>query len=127
MRPIASWNFRRIPSRLWGLARRRCPNCERGPIFPGLTPRMHAQCPVCRYVFEREPGYFLGALAIGYFLAVALSTAVALMVRRVWPTLDWEWCFAIGFGVYLLSASLVFQYARSVWMYVDFWLDPPGA
>ena len=29
---------------------------------------MYPQCPTCRYVFEREPGYFRGAIAIGYFM-----------------------------------------------------------
>jgi hypothetical protein len=77
-------------------------------------------------VFEREPGYFLGALAIGYFLAVALAATVAVITRLLQPSFDWEWCFAIGFAVYLVCATHVFQFARTIWMYVDNWLDPPG-
>jgi len=114
-----------ILSRIWGAARRRCPVCRRGRIFHGAV-KMNAQCPTCRYVFEREPGYFLGAIAIGYFLGVAIVAALALAVRRVVPALDWEWCFSIGLVAYLVFTPLVFQYARTIWMYIDNWLDPPG-
>ena len=88
---------------------------------------MNAQCPTCRYVFEREPGYFLGAIAIGYFLGVGIVVALAFGVHRLAPAMDWEWCFGIAVVAYLLFTPFVFQYARTVWMYFDNWLDPPAA
>ena len=88
---------------------------------------MHARCPACRYVFTREPGYFLGAIAIGYFIGVAIVTGLSFLVRGGFPTLDWEWCFAIGLVLYLPFLPMVFRYARGIWMYFDNWLDPPTA
>ena len=87
---------------------------------------MHAQCPNCRYVFEREPGYFLGAVAIGYFLGVAFVVGLSVLVHAGFPDLDWEWCFLIGALLYLPFTPMVFRYARGTWMYIDNVLDPPA-
>lgn len=88
---------------------------------------MHKQCPNCRYVFEREPGYFLGAIAIGYFIGVGTVVVLSVAIRQIVPTLDWEYCFWIGLLVYLAFTPFVFQYARTIWMYFDNWFDPPGS
>ena len=86
---------------------------------------MHAQCPRCRYVFEREPGYFLGAIVIGYVIAVCVVAAVAVLSRRLLPALSWESGAVLGFVAYLLLSPIVLRYARAIWMYLDYVLDPP--
>jgi hypothetical protein len=111
--------------RAWDGLRLRCPVCRKGRIFAGAV-KMNPQCPHCRYVFEREPGYFLGAIAIGYFIGVGIVVAIAFGIRRIAPTLDWEWCFGIALVGYPLFTPFVFQYARTIWMYFDNWLDPPA-
>ena len=112
----------RIPDAL----RMRCPVCRKGPIFGGLL-KMNAQCPACRYVFEREPGYFLGAIAISYFLGMIALAALAVAVRRLRPALDWEWCFVVAIVPYVFVTPLIYRYARTTWMYFDNWLDPPAS
>ena len=112
--------------RVRDLLRLRCPMCRSGRMFAGQI-TMHAQCPKCRYVFEREPGYFLGAIAIGYFLCVGIVSGLAVLIHTARLGDSWEWSFVIAFVVYLFFIPLVFRYARGVWMYVDNWLDPPAA
>jgi uncharacterized protein (DUF983 family) len=116
-----------MASRGWvaGLLLVRCPVCRTGRIFRGPTD-MNPQCPECRYVFQREPGYFLGSLVIGYVLAIVGVSAMAVLLRAIFPALDWEWCFFAGFGLYLPFVPAVFRYSRASWMYFDHWLDPPG-
>lgn len=111
--------------RVWGALRLRCPVCRTGRIFSGAV-TMNKQCPECRYVFERESGYFLGAIAIGYFIGVGIVSVLAVSVRRIVPDLDWERCFGVALVVYLAFTPFVFQYARTIWMYFDNLLDPPG-
>ena len=67
--------------RLGALVKQRCPRCLQGPVFAGLF-HMHAQCPVCGLSFEREPGYFTGALYLSYGLGI-LTTA------PVWLPMAW--------------------------------------
>jgi uncharacterized protein (DUF983 family) len=110
---------------LAALLRLRCPVCRQGPIFTGLL-GMHTQCPACRYVYEREPGYFLGAIVIGYAVAVPAVAGLGFLIHALAPSLDWTLAFIIGFVLYLGLTPTVFRYSRAIWMYVDHWLDPPS-
>lgn len=114
-----------LGERAWAAARLRCPHCLKGPVFHGVA-QMYPQCPVCRYVFEREPGYFLGAIAIGYFVAVFVVATVGFTLHWMRPSLSWELVFFVGVVAYLVLTPVVFRYARTVWMYADSLLDPPA-
>jgi uncharacterized protein (DUF983 family) len=106
------------------LLRLRCPVCRKAPIFSGAM-SMHARCANCGYVYEREPGYFLGAIAIGYALAVPIVAGLGFAIRWLNPSIDWLWCFMLAFMLYLGLAPTGFRYSRGIWMYIDNWLDPP--
>ena len=114
-----------LPSRVWDLLRLRCPICGTGRVFAGSV-TIRPQCPTCRYVFAREPGYFLGAIAIGYILGVTVTVGLGFLVHAAFPSLDWEWCFGVGLLLYAFFAPMVFRYARTTWMYIDNWFDPPN-
>jgi uncharacterized protein (DUF983 family) len=52
----------------------RCPNCGKGHVFKQnisllQLPVMNESCEKCKYHFDREPGYFLGAMYLSYGLA----------------------------------------------------------
>src|ERR1043166_2788411 len=73
------------PTRLQAILRGLCPRCRVGKIFSrslfaGL-PKMNDVCPSCGLKFEREQGYFLGALYMSYAMAVPL---MALLVAIFW-------------------------------------------
>jgi hypothetical protein len=48
-------------TRLAAIVAQRCPRCLEWPVFATLF-RRHARCPACGLRFEREPGYFTGAM-----------------------------------------------------------------
>lgn len=107
--------------RLLALLRQRCPVCLRGQVFTSLF-GMHTHCPVCGIKFERETGYFLNAMFVGYaagFLILAPS-AVLLAWMNVSILL---FTLAIIAETALLT-PLIFRYARLVWMHADQVLDP---
>ena len=41
---------------------------------------MNDPCPVCGLVFEREPGYFLGAMYFSYALAVFIIAPLFILL-----------------------------------------------
>jgi hypothetical protein len=60
-------------SAMRGILQQLCPRCRAGKIFRKsvwLFPGMYERCPVCGLKFEREDGYFLGAMYISYALGI---------------------------------------------------------
>jgi len=90
--------------------------------------RMHERCPVCDLVFEREPGYFLGALYISYGISTILLLLGLLAGHLLVPSLDLGWLVLILGALYLPFVPMVTRYARVLWIYFDRWAwpAPPG-
>jgi uncharacterized protein (DUF983 family) len=115
--PHASKGFQRLAA----IVRQRCPRCLEGPVFATLF-RIHVQCPACGLRFEREPGYFTGAMYLSYGVAL-LATA------PVWLVMVW---FGRSLGEVLLvvgplliaGSPWLFRYARVLWLHLDQAFDP---
>jgi len=115
------------PSTLLDILHQRCPRCRAGRIFRYSIfrgfPKMHERCPVCDLKFEREQGYFLGAMYISYGVALLMITAIALLL---WSTTGWAitkitlWAIVL-FVPLALPTTLM---ARVLWIYLDQAVDP---
>jgi len=84
---------------------------------------MFERCPVCGLKYEREQGYFLGAMYVSYLLSLL---PVTLLVLLIWKLTGWRYDIAIGaaFVAYLPLVPPVTRLARVIWMYVDQAFDP---
>jgi uncharacterized protein (DUF983 family) len=109
------------------ILRQRCPRCHTGTIFLYSIfrgfPKMHDRCPVCDLKFEREPGYFLGAMYVSYALGVvivALFATVLCSVTGWWITKDIIWAVVL----FLPLAPTITLFARVLWIYLDQAIDP---
>ena len=77
-----------ILRRLWAVLSMRCPRCCRGKVFRGMF-AMNDPCPVCGLIFQREEGYFLGAMYASYFMAIPVLALIAAVIH--WLILpDWK-------------------------------------
>ena len=108
-----------------------CPRCRAArmfekSIFTGF-PKMHERCPVCDLKFEREQGYFLGAMYISYGLALITIVMLALIL---WMATRWPlqkttvWAILL----FLPLAPMLTLFSRVLWIYLDWAIDPeePG-
>ena len=84
---------------------------------------MYQRCPACGLKFEREDGYFLGAMYIGYGLGVA---SIALLALLVWGVLRWPLLKSVTGGIVLFVplAPVLTWMARVLWIYLDQGIDP---
>jgi uncharacterized protein (DUF983 family) len=105
----------------------RCPRCRTGRIFRYSIfrgfPKMHDRCPVCDLRFEREPGYFLGAMYVSYALGLVIVTLFAALLWSVtgwWITKDTIWAVVL----FLPLAPTITLLARVLWIYLDQAIDP---
>jgi len=91
-------------------------------IYRGF-PKMNERCPICDLKFDREPGYFLGAMYVSYGLGVvivALQAALLWWVTGWWITKDTIWAVVI----FLPLAPTITLLARVLWIYLDQTIDP---
>jgi len=107
--------------RLAAILRLRCPRCERGGVWRSFL-TMHERCPVCGLVFEREPGYFTGAMVVSYVIAV--PTFGLIVIALLVAGLETGVALLLGAALYLGLAPFIFRYSRVVWLHFDWVLDP---
>ena len=84
---------------------------------------MYERCAVCGLKFEREPGYFLGAMYISYGLALGTITGLAV---GLWAAAGWPLTKVVFWAVVLflpLAPSLTL-FSRVLWIYLDQGVDP---
>jgi uncharacterized protein (DUF983 family) len=110
-------------SKLYSIATLSCPRCHTGHLFINKNPykisgwdKMHTDCTNCGLHYEREPGFFQGAMYVSYGLGVAFSTAMVLIN------------LLIGFDVFtffvsntiglIVFAPLLFRYSRAIYLNV---------
>lgn len=107
-----------------GIVKGVCPNCEeskvfskKGNLFLMRLPKMSLKCDRCNYLFQREPGYYTGAMYVSY----ALTSAEALLVFLV-GYFVFDFSFEnILFQVLLtmvVFSFLNFKLSRLIWLYV---------
>ena len=84
---------------------------------------MHDCCPTCGLRFNREPGYFLGAMYISYGLALAVIVGFGAVL---WGVTSWRidkiaiWAVLL----FLPFAPTLTLFSRVLWIYFDQAIDP---
>ena len=107
-------------STIAAILRQKCPRCRSGAIFRSSIFRgiakMNEHCPVCDLKFEREEGYFLGAMYISYGLALIFIIGLAGLL---WDLLPWSIQKAVIWAVllFLPAAPLIALFSRVLWIY----------
>ena len=110
------------PSRLriisWGF-RRRCPRCGAGHLFRRYF-NLVADCPNCNLHFEREAGYFAGALAINIICVGGLFAIVfvALLAATI-PKIPVVPILAILVPIVVIGPIVWYPFSKSLWMAID--------
>lgn len=84
---------------------------------------MNPQCPVCDLRFEREAGYFIGAMYFSYALAVVTALPVAVILALFYG-LPVALVIAVAVGQTVASMPLFYRYSRILWLHMDFAFDP---
>jgi uncharacterized protein (DUF983 family) len=102
--------------------RLRCPRCGRAPLFGGwLT--MHERCASCGMRFEREQGYFVGAIYLNYAFTVTVVVS-GFLALDAWTglTLTAQILLWSGFGIVVPLAF--FRHSRSLWLSFEYLFNP---
>jgi uncharacterized protein (DUF983 family) len=108
----------RVQTVLARAVRLRCPRCGRDRLYARWF-TMHERCGACGLRYEREQGYFVGAIYVNYALTVALGLGGVLLLDRL-VGLSLRTQLAVAVPVMLLAPLVFFRHARSLWLAIGF-------
>ncbi len=99
--------------------RRRCPRCGGGDIFAGWG-RLRDWCQVCGFRFEREPGYFVGAMIVNTAVTIAtLLTAMVVTVAAGRPEVAWGVVLPVTVAAAGLTPIVFYPWSKTIWMAIE--------
>lgn len=107
---------RRITAALMRALRLRCPACGESTVF-GRPFKVRHHCPACGAVFQREEGFFVGAI-----IANVVATEVVVMVAFAVCALAFgagEWTLPLLFAVALLFPLAFYHHSWALWLAAD--------
>ena len=108
-------------NKLVAIATMKCPRCHEGdmyyaPITEGIY-KMNKECPVCHQHFELEPGFYWGAMYVGYgFSAGYMLTVVGILILGFNWSVNGAFGLAIFLGIFLFP--FIARLSRAVWLHI---------
>jgi len=111
-----------VPEILYSTVANKCPRCHQGKMFENNNPynlsnglKMKETCSSCNLKYERETGFFYGAMYVSY----ALMSGILI----VWFLVDLFWLHTSAIVLFSLVVStmallfpLAFRWARTIWL-----------
>ncbi|MEQ9441071.1 MAG: DUF983 domain-containing protein [Cyclobacteriaceae bacterium] len=108
----------------YAILNHKCPRCRTGNIFRySLFQKLtrftdtYKKCPHCSLQYEREPGFFFGAMYVSYGLTMAVLLTTAFVLYNFFgdPELI-VYIISVPVVVFLL-VPVVFRYSRTIYLH----------
>jgi uncharacterized protein (DUF983 family) len=115
-------------SKLYSIFRFKCPKCQSGDFFvshPYDLSRIgdiQEHCSSCGLKYEKEPGFYYGAMYVAYALGVALFVTLWTSFNLFFPSVTVGFqIFVIVFSTIILS-PLLYALSKIIWanMFIPF-------
>ena len=100
----------------------KCPRCRQGDMFAyPLTAlskfnRMNESCPHCHVRLEPEPGFYQGAMYVGYAFTLAVILIVGLILYFLGDPSEWVYIGTV-IGIMLVLVPVNYRFSRIVYLY----------
>ena len=122
--PAARCTFRGAVLR--GLLRR-CPRCAASGIFDGYF-RLASRCPRCGFRFEREEGYWTGAMIVNIAACEVWFAVlfVAVVIATV-PEIPWGPLLVVAAVTNGVLPVVFYPFSKTIWMALEVYYHPDPA
>jgi uncharacterized protein (DUF983 family) len=101
----------------------KCPQCRKGDMFTypfrvvSKFMVMNKTCPYCQVMLEPEPGFYQGAMYVGYGLTVVVTAAVGLFLYAIGVASAWTPVILV-IVIMIGLAPLNYRYSRVLYLYM---------
>lgn len=104
------------PTRLWRGMTQRCPRCGARGIGDGFW-ELETTCHGCGWLFEREEGYWVGAMIV-LLAAVEAIFGIFLLagILLTWPDVPWSVLLYSGLVLNGVVPFLLYRWSKTTWM-----------
>ena len=108
-------------SKLYAIRKYKCPKCHQGDLFK--TPltsmegvyNMYPKCPKCGQDFEMEPGFYWGAMYVGYGLyCFYMLGTIGILIFGFGLTVNQSFVSALAGGI--IMVPVIARLARVQWI-----------
>ena len=113
-------------SKLYSIFRMKCPRCQEGDFFESHPYNLKKagdllpECPKCHLKYEKEPGFYFGAMYVSYALGVALFVTLWVSFNLF---LSWV---SAGVQVFVIASAAIltapYLYALSKIIWANFFI-----
>lgn len=117
-------------SKLYSIATNTCPKCNEGAFFQTKNPydlknfdKLNPKCDYCEESFQREPGFYIGAMYVSYALSVALTVAF-FVVFVLLLNFDINYVLGALIPTIVILLPVLFRTARIIWINIFVKYDP---
>lgn len=120
------WNA----TKLYSILNLKCPVCHEGEFFQAhpynlsKVGDLHQQCPVCGVKYEKEIGFYTGALYVSYAIGVAVSVSTWVALLVLVPDLGIITQILTIIFVMLFGAPMFYALSKIIWANFFFHYDP---
>ncbi|MGB3778462.1 MAG: DUF983 domain-containing protein [Tunicatimonas sp.] len=102
----------------------KCPRCREGDIFtysllkkPTKFIATNKKCPHCDLVYEREPGFFFGAMYVSYAITMAIFLGFTFILYFFFGDPSLEVYIVAVVGTVIVLTPVVFRFSRTLYLH----------
>jgi uncharacterized protein (DUF983 family) len=93
-----------------------CPACHHGKVMRGMSIR--PKCPKCGLNFYPEPGFYLGAMVVGFFMTAVLTVPPVIVLKFL--GVDMGVLIAFPFIEFIFVGTFLLFYCRIIWLHLEY-------
>ena len=104
----------------------KCPKCSNGYVFKQNVslfnlPVMNDECEKCNYRYDREPGYFLGAMYLSYGFAILEGIITFFILHYSFPLLSTFYMTILVILVMTILGRKNYKLSRVLYIHIFPW------
>lgn len=106
-----------VKIKITSVLRARCPACHEGDILTGFF-TIRERCPVCDYNLHPEPGFYLGAMMVGFLVTAMLTIPPMIFLKLM--DVDTKILLAFPFIEFIFVGTFLIFYCRILWLHLEY-------
>lgn len=116
-------------TKFYSIFSNKCPKCQEGDFFINKNPykagfiKMHDSCPHCGELFNKEVGFYYGAMYVSYGVNIALGVALFLLSVVIF-NMDLVWYLFLFFCLVAILFPWTMRTSRLIYINLFVSYDP---